>query len=499
PLLQIPILVLAYPAALALLGQTAPDHPSALRRGWLCGLSGASACLYWIAVPVHTVAGQPLPLAISFALVLGAYIGLYGGLFSLLSHIIRTLPLRRRALLLGLGWFLLECLRNWLFTGFPWLPLAAAFVPWPTWIQACALFGAYGLGGLLAGLSCLALAGLTERGNRLKALAGVQLILIPLLAFGLWRLEKPTPTDTDQEVCVALIQGNIDQNQKWDHNLLEHTLEVYTRLSSSLTGPSGQRPDLVIWPETAMPFDYREHPLAKRLRTYSLEHNFWLLFGAPGWNRSSGTNKLFNRAYLIGPDGRNQDYYEKEHLVPFGEYVPPWLDLPFLRPLLQDIGDFAPGRVVHPLSLTLRAGTKTQGTLALGILICYETIFPELSRQRAADGAAILINISNDAWFGKTSAPEQHLQLSALRAVEQGRYLARGTNTGISAIVDPFGRIVVRGELFVAGAVSGAVRPCSDRTVFFQLFPWLLPTGAVIFGLLLRFPRRPARNSNPEC
>ena len=502
PLLHIPILVLLYPAALALLGYSASNRTSALRRGWLCGLAGASAALYWIAMPVYHVARQPLPLAAACAMLLGAYIGLYGGLFSVLAQCIRHFTLWRRIVLLGIAWFLLEYFRNWFLTGFPWLPLAAAFVPWPAWIQAASVLGAYGLGGLFAAVACLGLAGLTERGTRLTAALSAAVCLLVLVAFGLWRLHAPLQSDAAAEIPVALIQGNIDQNQKWDLAVLEKTLNIYMNISEETSKNTASKPQLVIWPETAMPFDYRTHPFAKRIRTHVMEQNFWLLFGAPGEERGANTNKLFNRAHLISPDGRSRGMYEKEDLVPFGEYVPPWLDLEFLRPLLQGIGDFTPGRNVkplfmHPDSSPLNAAERApQSPLALGVLICYETIFPELSRQRVADGAQVLINISNDAWFGRTSAPEQHVQLSALRAVEQERYLARGTNTGISAIVDPRGRIVARGGLFLAEAVLGVIRPSTTRTVFFYIAPWMPWAGLCLFIALTGLPlRRFAHNA----
>ncbi len=479
PVFQIPILALIFPASLQWLGQSAPTGRRAFVRGWLTGMAGASACLYWIAVPITRVAGQPLLVGAGCALALGCYVGLYGGLFSLLAFRIRTFSLWRAAPIWGLGWFLLEALRGWLFTGFPWLPLAAAFVPWPAWIQPASWIGAYALGGLLAALACLTARGLRNR-RPWPALIGLAALgLIPLS--GNLRL-----ADMDlggPELRVALVQGDIDQNQKWDRQYLDTTIRMYEELSRGTDAP------LVIWPETAMPIDYPRHGLSRNLRAFAAERNIWLLFGAPGLERIDDRDAFFNRAWLISPLGRNRGVYEKEHLVPFGEYVPPLVNLPFLQGLLQGIGDFTPGRQVAPLVLEPGEG-RVPGRLALGLLICYETIFPELSRQRVADGAQVLINLSNDAWFGRTAAAEQHLHLSALRAVEQGRWLARGTNTGISAIVDPAGRIVTRGGLFTRETLEGVVRPVNGTTVFFRVFPWLIPAGAAFFILLVLFPRR---------
>lgn len=563
-LLQLPAAALLYPAALFFTGRAAARNGGtarAFRRGWLCGLAGASACLYWVALPVHDVGGLPWPLAAPCALILGAYVGLYGGLFAALVHMVCR-PARdgspppgpcSRALILGLGWYLLEWMRGWFCTGFPWLSLAAAFAPWPVLIQGASLVGSYGLGGIMAGLVCLALGGDTLRPAALAA-AGFAL----LLAFGIWRLPAPdraappdaagqdaayrhaSGTQPDARPVVrtetrtprfALIQGNIDQNVKWDPAMQERTIRRYLELSADALAAE-PRPDLLIWPETAMPFDYlrTQTAFAARIRAFAAANETAVLFGAPGFrrrlepaNRNEGSPgaeqdwEAFNRAFLISPAGRDLARYEKEHLVPFGEYLPPWLDLPFLRPLLQGVGTFSPGEKRLPLVLDRRAsalaptparetaGEEAPPALVLGVLICYETIFPELARQRVADGATVFVNISNDAWFGRSAAARQHLQLGLLRAVEQRRWLARATNTGISAFIDPFGRVAVEGDLFTARSVTHAVRPLEERTPFFYLEPFLPGLAALLVIALLarhrffsplthRFRKQPCNN-----
>ena len=208
-----------------------------------------------------------------------------------------------------------------------------------------------------------------------------------------------------------------------------------------------------------------------------------MLVGTPGYVNAPVKRGylLYNRAMLVDENGGDAGHYDKEHLVPFGEYAPPGLDMPFLETLMQGVGDFTPGASVAPLRL---------GNLALGILICYETIFPELAQQRVADGANVLVNISNDAWFGTTSAPEQHLQLSVLRAVEQGRYVLRGTNTGISAIIDPHGRIAERGGLFRAEVISGMATARAETTVFHRVQHLVWPVALALAALALLWPAR---------
>lgn len=590
PLFWFPAAALLYPVALLALGISATSWKSALRQGWLCGMAGSAACLYWIAIPVHDFGGLPWVLAAPCALLMGAYVGLYGGLFAALARALRGEPLWRRCLALGAAWYLLEWVRGWFLTGFPWLALASAFTPWTPFIQLASVIGAYGLGGLLAGLSCLGAEGAARLsvpprapGLRLAGLAGTGFALIA--AYGFWALSG-APAEGPARY-VALAQGSLNQDVKWEPAMQRLTVKRYLSLSrEALSVPAAERPELVIWPETAMPFDYQRHAeLPALLRRFARENGTALLVGAPGFRpRGGGEADAFNRAYLISPTGADLGWYDKAHLVPFGEYVPPYLDIPFLRPLLQGVGEFLPGEKTGPLTLPALSGTGGSqgkaaplapragnaertpgeggapgspsgvsarpgeagevphpaatlspdrgrdaprpggaapaealaagkadafpptaqgfpsraaqgadlsrpgaadgGPLVLGVLICYESIFPELARERVAQGANLLVNISNDAWFGLSAAPEQHFSLAVLRAVEQRRWLARATNTGISAFVDPYGKVTARTSLFRAETLSHAVVPLAGTTVFFALEPWLPWMGlALVLGL----------------
>lgn len=481
PLGQVPLLALLYPAALYACALRASTWQTALRSGWLTGMTAASACLYWLAVPVHDFGDLPWVLAVPCAVVIGAYVGLYAGLFCMATHLFRdrTSPLRR-ALLAGVLWFLLEWLRGVLFTGFPWLSLSSAFVPWPVAVQFASVVGGYGLSGIMAAIACLAYESLHGRQTSLCAatLSGFTLVIC---AWGIMTLSTPLPQSSP--FGALMIQGNINQDQKWEAAFQKGTVDKYLALTRQALG--GERPRLVIWPETSMPFYFQEHKTyGPVVRDFVKENNIALLIGTPGYDRKTGAGyALFNRAYLLGADGETLGHYDKEHLVPFGEYLPPGLNLPFLAKLLQGVGDFTPGTRTQPLKL---------GDLALGMLICYESIFPELALQRVADGANVLVNISNDAWFGFTAAPEQHIQLSAMRAVEQGRFLLRGTNTGITAAIDPRGRIIGRSNVFVDAAVFVTASPLSSRTVYFHIAAWLPLAGVALALLLLLRPVRPS-------
>ena len=512
-LLHAPLLVLLYPAALYLLGVEASGKVDALRRGWISGLAGASAALYWVALPVYEVGGLPWALAAPCALGIGAYVGLYGGLFSFGAYLLRALPPLRRALACALLWYLLEVFRGFFLTGFPWLSLATAFVPWPAFIQAASLVGAYALGGWLVWAAlCLASPWLvnpcpsTPHKTKLStALTVVTLalglaLLLALPVYGLIQLR----TDPLAADCAALqahpdafpvimVEGNIDQNQKWETAIQDSTVQLYMRLSrealsqwwdaqGAAVASSASPTPLILWPETSMPFYFDQHPRYRPvLLDFARELGTPLLLGAPGLVRPTPKSfQIFNRAYLLDGQGRPAGYYDKIHLVPFGEYVPPWLALEFLLPLLQGVGDFTPGGSTEPLRT---------GNLALGLLICYESIFPEIAREHVARGANVLVNISNDGWFGDSAAPEQHLQLAVMRAVEQGRWLLRSTNTGISAVVDHRGRLVMRGEQFKAQSLTSCARRMEGFTLFHVLQPWL-PMAALVALLALLLGHR---------
>lgn len=494
--LNLPPLVLLWPLALAVLGLRAPNLMTALRHGWLTSLAGGTAALYWLALPVHNVGGLPWYLAVPCALFIAACLASSGGLFSVAARLLRNRPPWLLAVLLALIWYLLEALYA-LVLGFPWLALAGALAPWPALIQAADIAGAYALGALwlLAALLCLLGLSVLRSHSRIATSAGTDwrctgagLALAALLAgYGAWRLhEQPLlvePTGP-QSLAVLFVEGNVDQNQKWLPAFQRQTVDLYLGLSYKALGhrPLSLEPTekpLIIWPETALPFFFETHPLhPQRVRELTVRSGSPLLLGAPGVEPRPGQKEpaVFNRAFLLGPDGMTVGHYDKEHLVPFGEYLPEWLNWGFLEALLQGVGVYAPGTATAPLRY---------GDLALGMLICYEGIFPWLAQDRVAAGANILVDISNDGWFGRTPAARQHLYLTLLRAVEQNRWILRGTNTGISVVVDPRGRLTLRGGQFKAQAIWGRAGLVSRPSFYHRLAPWLLPAAALLCLTLL--------------
>lgn len=546
----LPPLVLLWPAALAWLGLYAPTSGAALRRGWLCSMAGGMAALYWLSMPVHNVGGLPWLLAIPCALFIVACISSSGGLFAVAAHLLRHRPPILWAVLLGLLWYVLEAVYA-LALGFPWLELSGALAAWPLLVQGADTVGAYGLSGLwvMAALLCaLALLphpavstspnaptgpsaspGKNSGNNKGKdgkkhaagdgaAASGMPCNSGPapakkswrpaslacglamtclLLGYGALRLhQQPLTTDPvgPQTVQALFVEGNVDQNQKWLPAFQRQTVDLYLRLTyDALAQRPGEHP-LIIWPETALPFFFETNQLhSPRVRQLPAVTGSPLLVGAPGLERRADKKEpdVFNRAFLLTPpQGSVAGYYDKEHLVPFGEYLPEWLNWSFLEALLQGVGVYQTGTAVAPLRY---------GNLAMGMLICYEGIFPWLAQARVEDGANILVDISNDGWFGATPAPRQHLYLTALRAIEQNRWILRGTNTGISVVVDARGRLTMRGAQFREQALWGRAALESAPSLYHRLWPWPLPIAAALLVVLLLPGRRGRSRRNSDA
>ncbi|MEE9615114.1 MAG: apolipoprotein N-acyltransferase, partial [Thermodesulfobacteriota bacterium] len=327
----------------------------------------------------------------------------------------------------------------------------------------------------------------------LKALSGAErrvpvteavvtiILLTSVLGYGFIRKGRVDAAVSGwEELEVALAQGNIDQSFKWDPAFQQKSIALYRDLTIK-AGKDGA--ELVVWPETAVPFYLESDPMGPVVLDIANEAGVRILTGAPAYDPDiraggggGGGRNYFNSAYLIAPPGIITGRYDKIHLVPFGEYVPLKKLLFFVDKLTHGIGDFTPGTSTEPLKFG-RPGGK--GGVGLGVLICYEAIFPAIARAFVRDGATLLVNVTNDAWFGKTSAPYQHLAMTAVRAVENRVFLVRAANTGISAIVDPAGRIIERSELFEEALVMGSVGLRQGGKSFYTLYGDVFALGCL--------------------
>lgn len=391
-MLHLPAAVLGFPFALSYIAFSTPSPKTALKRGWLAGTIAALASMYWVAYPVGVYGGLPWVLAIPCPVLVAMFLGSYYALYTLVfNYAARVLSPFMLCIFSGLLWTSMETAQGVLFTGFPWLTLTSAFAFRPEWIQSIAYIGTYGLSGLLVSVTTGILVWKISGPARIWSI----LVIAAILVFGGARTSPQdfTALESTANASIGIVQGNINQASKWDAKYKKSTFEKYLNLSRKLT----DKADIIIWPETAMPF-YIQDPgiMRAKLLNFTTNNNTPVLTGAPGYIlHGPNSFSLYNRAFLVKPQTVTLEWYDKLHLVPFGEYIP-FKDFLPIGKLVQGAGDFIPGHDSSPLE---------SGDLAMGMLICYEGIFPEEAQDRVEKGANLLINISNDAWYGKTSAP----------------------------------------------------------------------------------------------
>jgi apolipoprotein N-acyltransferase len=288
----------------------------------------------------------------------------------------------------------------------------------------------------------------------IAVLGTVAAIMLTTVLWGNHRLNTGTLTREGTSVRVGLIQGNIPQDQKWDASYATSILNTYLAMTRAAAGQGAQ---LVIWPESSKPFPFEEDRAAgDRIRQLVKQTGIELLLGSDQIEHSSPP-KYYNAAFLIRKDGVVAGVYRKMHLVPFGEFVPLKNLLFFVGPLVEQAGEFNPGASMVMLP-------TAYGTISTAI--CYEIVFPGLIRGAVLQGSELLTTITNDAWYGHSSAPYQHFLQASMRAIEQGRYLARSANTGISGIVDPYGRVLFQSGIFERTTIVHDVRMLNGRTVY---------------------------------
>ena len=462
--------------------------------GFVCGLVTHLALLYWILIVLGRYGGLPFYLSLPGLVLLAAYMALYPAVFCALLSLLagrswhRERPVASLVWLAPVLWVGLDWLRSVLFTGFPWMDLGYGLYAQPQLIQAADL-GGHHLVTFGVVLCNSLLVGIVDRQRRdvrwnihrergLLLLACATLVFLGGYSAVRYRIAVHYGPRALQ-AQVAVVQGNVDQMVKWSPAFKTATVDTYLRLSREAIGEADV--ELVVWPETALPFYPQRDQLTSRLAAFTGAANTWLLTGAPLFTLTPQTDgselvRHYNGAILLGPDGRIAASHAKQHLVPFGEYVPLRPYLPFLEPLVVSIGDFAAGTSGEPLAL---------GPMRLGMLICYESIFPEIARQSVTRGANLLVNLTNDAWYGRSSAPHQSMAMAVFRAVENKRALVRAANTGISGFVDPVGRIVERTGLFVEAALVSRMPLLDGQTVFNRQGHLFGPACAILIPLFL--------------
>lgn len=463
-----PVLIVALVPLLRSLDLPSQSIRTTAAHGLVFGVLHFLFLLYWIIIVLESFGGLPWLVAAIALLLLSVYLGSYFALFALgARYILRSFPAFLSLWIIPALWVGLDWLRGWLFTGFPWMDMGYALFQHTLLIQIADLAGHHGITFLIVFVNVL-LYLIVQQKRSCSCYAG--LLLSVLVLFGsaglyskarLSEMQAQLNDKTLQRISLGIVQGNIDQSLKWSEELQQATVENYTLLTESLF--SSGRPALVIWPETALPFYPPSNAQMQPLQQMVVKRDFALLSGAPWYeiiNLKEKKVTFFNSAFLLEASGDYGDRYSKTHLVPFGEYVPFKKFLPFIAPLVESVGDFTPGVIEHTIDWQ---------TAKTGILICFESVFPDLSRQWVLAGANVLVNLTNDAWYGRSSAPQQSLAMTVLRAVETRRSVARSANTGISAFISPTGDIVQHSDLFVPWAAVDEVVLIEEQTVWVRI------------------------------
>jgi apolipoprotein N-acyltransferase len=433
---------------------------------------------YWVYDTMHQYGGLSAPVGLFVLLLFALYLGLYHGLFGLLVSLLARKDSGNRLALLSAPflWVAIELARTRV-SGFPWDLMGITQVDNIPLTRIATATGVYGLSfEILLVNAAVAAAFLVHRSRR-KPLIFASLGAIFLLQAGRWLTLPPAPADR----TAVLLQQNLSSggSEPWTDEQMQSALREFSALS--LSSPPNHHPDLIVWPESPAPFQTNDPAFRAPISNLAREANAWLVIGSIGVDNPQ---TIFNSASLVSPTGEWTARYSKIHLVPFGEYVPFASVFSFAGGLTQAVGNFTRGT---------RHASLQAGDQRLGIFICYESIFPNEVRQLVANGAEVLVNISNDGWYGDSGAWAQHLNQARMRAIENNRWLLRDTNTGLTASIDPYGRMVARLERKTRGALLAPYALTKVTTFYSRHGDWFAWLCAIISigALLVRFtPQR---------
>lgn len=445
-----------------------------LQTGFAFGLGWFGFGAWWLAPTLHTFGHLPWVVAAFCVLLVGAVMALLPMLWAWL-----TWKLAGKT-----AWLLLvfpsaaiaeEWLRGHIFTGLPWTALGNLLLDTPA-IGWASWFGVYAL-ALLPALIAASFVLLFSSVHKIAGAAGIAVaVLLSVLS--------PLPeTGQGKQYMAALVQANIPQDKKWDAGFLNTTMQRYASLSTSVAA----NVDIIIWPEAAIPFFLERAP----------DWAAWLNERVEGWQtpllygglkltgNQTAQNGLFTLDPKLDTSLADRPFAGKHHLVPFGEYVPSWI--PFLHTLVPEIASFKPAR---------DAGVVHVRGISYGSLICYESLFPEEARHRVLNGAQVLVNITNDAWYGTTPAAWQHFQAARMRAVETGRYVLRAANTGITAIIQPDGKVAEKVPWWTQTTLLGHYQLSDKQTPYVRWGDWPLLSCFIMFMIPL-FNMKHAKENTP--
>ena len=450
--------------------------------GAFAGVIAYLGLIYWVVVAVHRYGNIPLPLAIPILLLLVIYLSLYWGVFAFFASFAKDKGEWIVLLAIPAFWVGLEYLRSFLLSGFPWALVGYSQYLNTSFVQIADMTGIYGVSFLLILINTLLFLWIVAWSERKRGPIIGTIFTMALLAltfaYGYWKINAPLKTEKGLTVGVA--QGNIPQDVKWDSAFQKRTLTIYRDLSLEL---KEQSPGLIVWPETAVPSYFPSGTeLDDKVMDIAQETGTYLLVGALSAKEKKKVVRevkevmeVYNSAYLLTPQRRISGRYDKMHLVPFGEYIPLSSRFPVLNKL-AGVWNIEQGE--KAVLFRLPRGR-------VGVLICFEGIFPELCREYVRQGANFMVTITNDAWFGQTSAPYHHLPQAPFRAIENRVWLVRAANTGISAFVDPWGRIIKPSNLFTPAVLAEEITFKANTMTFYTKYGDFFAIACSLLGVVL--------------
>jgi apolipoprotein N-acyltransferase len=457
-----------------------------LTRAFLLGLTTGliffTGTLYWITRVMVVYGALESIVAVLVNAALVAYLALFPALFAVVLRRV-TMRFGPAALMTApIVWVATELGRTYLLTGFPWVLLGYSQASVLPIAQLASIFGVYGVSALVvlvnAGFATVAFSPAAAgafspaKALRMIPLAGSIATAGLVAIWGASRISDSTLTRDGDPIRVGLIQGNVEQAEKWDPARGPAIFAEYLQMTERAIADGAQ---VVLWPEASTPFFFElEAGRADEIRSIARRARVPILVGSDQVERGA-TDRYFNSAFLVGPDGTTAGVYRKMHLVPFGEYVPLQKLLFFAQRLVVAAGDFSAGDTA---TLFPVAGHQ------MSTAICYEIIYPNLVRRFVSAGSELLSTITNDAWFGRTSAPYQHFAQASMRAIENGRYLVRSANTGISGVVDPYGRTMIQSRIFEPAVIVSQVRLLRAST-FYTRHGDILAYASVIISIAM--------------
>ena len=442
--------------------------------GWVSQSVAWLMMVPWVVRVMSHYGGLPFATGVLIFIAMAVVLGLYGGVFALLFWAIAPGMRFRRWLLVPLAWAAVEYARTYLLTGFPWNLIAASIVDYTPMIQFDRFAGPYALGALIL------LPAVTIAWAIIARPKGMDIVFtvgpVAIVCFVWWVTGMVAAKLIDRSApgpafTAALLQPNISQEMRWSETSL---MQIFQRMMDMTDGAVRRGATVVIWPESTVPLSYQTTDFYRQaIESVSRQAGVDIILGSVAEDPND-PDRIWNSAFLVS-GGRTIGHYDKIRLVPFGEYVPLRKALFFAHKLVHAVGSFQFGTNDTPLV----------GLFRYGPAICYEIVFPQIARMQVVHGAGVLVTITNDAWYDGTSAPRQHLNQARLRAVEDDRYLLRAATTGISAFVDPTGRIVNEIPMNEQATLYARFQPRHTETMYVRFGDWFAWIAVAAMGVVV--------------